>query len=196
MKSDLVTVITGVTYAFFLYLLVAITVERTIEILMAIFKYIEHRLKWYRFWNTRARIIQGRLDRIYAFNEIHPNAPDRVLSRLLWKVMVPTAAGRSDVIAADLIRDKSLRIGSAVLSLVLSLTLVYGLQLDPKPILSNIVQNAKDLAFFSKAFEWDNFRMALLAVAISSGTDPLHHLITSIEKYAVKKDADQKGGAA
>lgn len=194
--NDTIAVVTALTFVFFKYLLLALTVERTAEIAMAVFKYVEFRRKWYGFWHGRAKAMQRRFDRIFAFKGVHRMKPDNQLNWLLWRVMVPTAAGRGDIISANLIRSSALQLGTRFFALSLSVLFVYSFCLDPKTILKDIVGSVSQEGFFSPDAGWQNFRMLLLAGAISVGSDPLHQIIGSIEEYAKEGTKKKKGGAS
>lgn len=194
--NDTIDVITALTFVFFKYLLLAITVERTTEILMAIFKYFEFRRKWYTWWTDRAKALRTRLDRLFVFKGVHRTKPDNQLSWLLWRVMVPTPAGWSDVIAVDLIRSNALRLATRLFAFFLSVLFVYSLWLDPKVFLKDILESGTEGGFFSPDWGWQHFRMLLLAGAISVGSEPLHQIIGAIEEYAKKTTVKKKGGAS
>lgn len=195
-SSDTIMVITQVTFLFFQYLIAAILVERALEILVAVYKYIEMRKGWYAFWNRKAEDYQRRLDRVFGYNEIRPSEPDRHLSWLLWKIMVPTPTGVQDVIAADMIRTNYMRVVTRAAAFLFSVVLVYAAALDPKIILTNILGNVTEIGFLSSVTEWYHVRCLLLAALISVGTEPLHQVIGSIEKHAQGNAAAKKGGAA
>lgn len=195
-SPEKISVVTQVTFMFFQYLIAAILVERTIEILVAVYKYVEMRRQGYAFWNRKAADYRGRFERLFGYNEVHPSEPDRHLSWLLWKTMVPTPTGVKDVIAADMIRTNYMRVATRTIALLFSVVLVYASGLDPKVILVNIIGNIKEIGFFSPATEWFHVRCLLLAVLISAGSEPLHQAIGAIEKYAQSNGTTKKGGVA
>ena len=64
---DNIEVITKVTFIFFIYLILALFIERLIEVLVAIFNYFEIKFKFYHFWNRQAERYQLRFERLYGF---------------------------------------------------------------------------------------------------------------------------------
>jgi hypothetical protein len=62
-----VGVITKITYLLFLFLILAIFIERSTEIFMSFVKYFDLKQGWYKFWNKQAEKFKLRLDRLYAF---------------------------------------------------------------------------------------------------------------------------------
>jgi hypothetical protein len=195
-EASTLTVVTQVTFLFFQYLIAAILIERTMEILVAIYNYLEMRNGWYSFWTKKAEAYQSRLDRLFGYNEIKPTQQDHSLSWLLWKIIVPTPAGVKDVISADIVRSNSIRFATRALAFILSVIFVYTAHLDPRIILQNIIKNIDGIQFLSNVVQWMHLRMILLAAVISMGTDPLHQVIGSIERYAQEGTSAKKGEAS
>lgn len=197
----MVEVVTRITYIFFLYLLLALFVERGVEILMAVFKYTELKRKWRSAWNKKAEKVRVRLERVYGFQGEGTERAKGILDWVYWQVLTekPHPGGRR-IVSADLIRLYYLRVGSRVAGFLLSLLLVFVIWEQRNDF--NLIQQVAefyDLTFPGASFvsviaEQKALSQFISAVAISIGTEPLHNLIARIEKLD-KKEKATSGGA-
>lgn len=197
-----IEIITKITYIFFIYLILAILIERAIEILVAIYNYFEFKFKWYEYWNRKAKTYQDRFDRLYGYQGKDAGKTQKLFNWLLWKVIVEKPyEGGKDVISADLIRLNYLRIGTSVTAFILSLLLVLSqaqlvfaqqYDLDLIKFVEKAIPEVGRLAAVTRNAL---VRILLTAVAISIGTEPLHQLIRRVEKIAESKGGARPGGA-
>jgi hypothetical protein len=201
-SPDSVEVVTFITYIFFVYLLLAVFVERTVEVLVAVFGYLELKFHWEKFWNTKADRYEERFNRLYAFAGARDAKKSKVLDWILWKVIVdrPNVGGK-DIVSADLIRMNYLKIGSRVAAFGISFALVLTqwdtldvvqiakLALEKKavpPVLISPLENLMGLYWF---------RVILTASLLTIGSEPLHELIKKVEARFERKTKELAGGA-
>ena len=96
---ETVDVITKATYIFFIYLLMAVFVERAVEIFVSIFNYCDLKWKRYRVWNSRAEKYRDKLDRLYNFDS--STKVNKMFNWLLWGVVTePAYTGGKMIISA------------------------------------------------------------------------------------------------
>lgn len=189
---ETVDVITKATYIFFIYLLMAVFVERAVEIFVSIFNYCDLKWKRYRVWNNRAEKYRDKLDRLYNFDS--STKVNKMFNWLLWGVVTePAYTGGKMIISAQTIRTKSLqvycRICSSIIALILALVLYYGFEITMIDAVSRVLNNSDSISTATVAFFQRN---ALLGVVISAalvatGVEPLHNIIGKIEKVGKKK---------
>ncbi|HEX9653032.1 MAG TPA: hypothetical protein VGA99_04930 [bacterium] len=196
-----IEVITRITYLFFIYLIMAIFVERVVEVLVSVYGYIELKCNLHSFWNNRARILQQRFDRLYGFQGSNAPRTEKILNWVLWKVIAerPYVGGKESV-SAELIRLNYMRIGSRVLAFILSmgftLALMYKLDIDLVLLVEKMLSGVEGMTskIVGTLSQFKFLRVLITAAAISIGTEPLHQLISQIEKLAASKSG-ATGGA-
>jgi len=189
---ETVDVITKATYIFFIYLLMAVFVERAVEIFVSIFNYCDLKWKRYRVWNNRAEKYRDKLDRLYNFDS--STKVNKMFNWLLWGVVTePAYTGGKMIISAQTIRTKSLqiycRVCSNVISLVLVLVLYYGFDITMIDAISRVTIDSDSISTATVAFFQRNVLLGVIisAVLVAVGVEPLHNIIGKIEKVGKKK---------
>ncbi len=189
---ETVDVITKATYIFFIYLLMAVFVERAVEIFVSIFNYCDLKWKRYRVWNNRAEKYRDKLDRLYNFDS--STKVNKMFNWLLWGVVTePAYTGGKMIISAQTIRTKSLqiycRVCSNVISLVLVLVLYYGFDITMIDAISRVTIGSDSISTATVAFFQRNVLLGVVisAVLVAVGVEPLHNIIGKIEKAGKKK---------
>lgn len=184
--NDNVEFVTFVTYVFFTYLILALLVERIVEVLVAIFNYVELHRRWDAYWNRTAERLSNRYTRLYGYAQDERGKIRSVLDALLWNVISeePYRGGKK-IISANLIRLNYLRLGTRVIAFLIAAVIVLSLRLDFVEVLSLIFQ---EYPFFTGLLESSSIvRFILTIAAISIGSEPLHQVIRGVEKFAEKK---------
>ncbi|MGM0532777.1 MAG: hypothetical protein ACQER7_15625 [Bacteroidota bacterium] len=178
-----VNVITQITYLLFLFLVLAVFVERATEIFMSILKYADLKLGWYRFWNKQAEKFKDRLDRLYRIQGENTDDKKLLYKWILWNVVSdePYKGGKA-VVAAKSIRTQYYRIISRmfafVLSLVFSIWVYHYLGVNLIDILENV-------GGYETSGNLDNLlwlKIFLTAGILTAGAEPLHQLIRRAER--------------
>jgi hypothetical protein len=189
---DGIEVVSRITFIFFIYLVLAIFVERTIEVLISVFNYIELKKEFHHFWNARARAYQKRFERIYSYQGKTQNKMESLLNWLNWKIVSdkPYTGGKV-TISADLIRINYIRVGTRILALIISFILVLVIDLDIIRMIKKLLPGPE---FAKDILEYDAVKVIITAAAISIGSEPLHELITKIENVGKKKATQKQGG--
>ena len=189
---ETVDVITKATYIFFIYLLMAVFVERAVEIFVSIFNYCDLKWKRYRVWNNRAEKYRDKLDRLYNFDS--STKVNKMFNWLLWGVVTePAYTGGKMIISAQTIRTKSLqiycRVCSSIISLVLVLVLYYGFDITMIDAISRVTIGSDSISTATVAFFQRNVLLGVVisAVLVAVGVEPLHNIIGKIEKAGKKK---------
>ena len=151
----------------FISLLMAVFVERAVEIFVSIFNYCDLKWKRYRVWNNRAEKYRDKLDRLYNFDS--STKVNKMFNWLLWGVVTePAYTGGKMIISAQTIRTKSLqvycRICSSIIALILALVLYYGFEITMIDAVSRVLNNSDSISTATVAFFQRN---ALLGVVKS-----------------------------
>ena len=186
---DNIEVISLSTYIFMVYLLLALFVERSLEIGVAVFQYAEWRWRWFEFWNRKAAQLQQRFEHYQKVAAAGGPSVQQLLNDVLAKwVTEPAYPGGPAVVSAALVRLNGLRIGTRVVGFLLALLLVWTQHVDFIQILYRIFEEAlpqqKILVLF---IESSAFRLGITAAAISIGAEPLHQMISKVESFVARK---------
>lgn len=180
-----VEVITTITYIFFICLILALFVERIMEVVVAVYNYLEFKLHWYNIWDRKAKKYQARYDRLYGFQAEGKDKKKKIFDWLLWKAITePAYVGGKPIISSNLLRLNYIRIGTRTLAFIFSLILVSSQGVDLIEIIEELLPVTQKLKIVIQNY---TLRITLTAIAISLGSEPLHHLITRLEKFAEKK---------
>jgi hypothetical protein len=191
--TDNVEVITTLTYIYFIFLLIALIIERILEVLMAIFNYFEIKTNLQEMWNLKARKYQSRYERLYGYQGVY-SEKKKVFDTILWKVISePAHPGGKPIISANLIRLNYVRVTTRLLSLYLAFILVYSQGLDLFQVLETIIPETAQAKALT---QYPGLRYFVTALIISIGTDPLHQLISRVEKYAQERNQPTQRGEA
>jgi hypothetical protein len=197
-----IEVVTTVTYIYFVYLLLALLIERTLEVLVAIYNYLELKVGWDKTWDRKAEHYRARLGRLYEYQGEAGDIAHKLFNWVLWKVIAERPyEGGKEQISADLVRLSYFRVTTRLVAFLISFVLVFSQwhQLDIitiiqdaiakgaipdtlKPIVSNLSRN-------------EALRLVITAAAISIGSEPLHQLIGKIEQRIASKSVSTSGGA-
>ena len=187
-----VDVITKITYVFFIYLLMAVFVERTVEIFVSIFNYCDMKWKRYRVWNNRAEKYRDKLDRLYNFDS--STRINKMFNWLNWGIVTePAYTGGRLIISAQTIRTKYLqvycRVFANIVALILVLILHYHYEIRMVDAISRVLFNSDSITGSTIDFLRNNEFVAILltTVAVAAGVQPLHSMIANIEKAGKKK---------
>lgn len=188
---DNLEVVTRLTFVFFVYLIMAIFVERAVEVLMAVFKYVEFKKGLFEFWNRRAEKYRKKYERLYAFQGVSDNKIKKTLNWLHWKVIaaVPYPGGKPSV-SAPLIRINAIRISARIVAFFISLILVLAMKIDVIVMVKNLLPGPE---FLKSILDYGAIKVVITAAAISIGSEPLHELIRRVENISRKKTTT--GGA-
>jgi uncharacterized membrane protein (DUF106 family) len=203
------------TYLLFLYLIVALFIERLMEVLVSMVKYIDLKYNWHRHWNRQAWKVRDRLDRLYGLQGERAQEKKKMLDWILWRfVTEPNRPGKARIVSAETIRFNAYRLGSRVTAFIISLGfatwLYYNLTIDCSTFNCNDLNTATlasgrnvlriDLvALFnivgdlnvSNNQPWLN--ILITAALLSAGSEPLHQAIRGIEKIGESRKKKQHG---
>ncbi len=183
------------TYIFMIYLLLALAVERTIELLVAVYNYLELRFQWYQYWNRQARKLQERFDRLEGLQEQAGLNVRRLWEWLLWRIVAePPYPGGRKIVSAELIRLNYFRIGTRAVAFFLALFMVLFQDLDfIKIVFDSYEKMLPAQTTVASILEYKPLRMVLAAIAISVGSEPLHQFIRQVEQFAQRR-TNRAGG--
>ena len=187
-----IDVISKTTYIFFIYLLMAVFVERAVEVFISIFNYYDMKWKRYKAWNNRAEKYRDKYDRLYNYDP--STKVNKMFSWILWGVITePTYTDGKYIISAHTIRIKHLQFYSRVcanlVAFILVLTLYYVWNITMIDAVLEVVKNSKDSLNPTVSFLKENTIFGIIAttVAVAAGVEPLHKLIGKVENVGKQK---------
>lgn len=187
---EAVSVITKTTYLLFLFLILAIFVERSVEIFMSALKYADLKLGWLKHWNRKAKKFQTRYDRFLKNQGEHSRDKQLLFRWILWRFVSeePYTGGRV-IIAAKSIRTHYYRIYSRIFafSIALLFSLVVYLKMDLD--LVNILENVSGVQLLNGDQNMTLVKILLTTAILAGGSEPMHHLIKRAEKIGKTKKA-------
>jgi hypothetical protein len=188
--------ITKITYLFFVYLVLAIFIERFVEICVSVLNYIDLKWKGYRLWNRKARKLQGKFERLYGYQGGSTPQIDKMLNWILWKVLVnkPYPGGK-DMISASLIRLFTLRTIARILTFLTAIGLTLFIKFHLKVDLISIVKRLfTQSRLLDSLCQHPAVTIFLTAILVSLGSEPLHQIISRLEAAGGKISAEARGG--
>lgn len=178
-----VNVITQITYLLFLFLILAIFIERATEIFMSILKYAALKLDWYRFWNRQAEKFRERLDRLYRIQGENTDDKKLLYKWILWNMVSdePYKGGKA-VVAAKSVRTRYYRIISRMFAFVLSLVFSIWVYRYLGVNLVNILENVGGYEISGSVDNLVWLKILITAGILTAGSEPLHQLIKRAER--------------
>ncbi|PTB92526.1 hypothetical protein C9994_13890 [Marivirga lumbricoides] len=179
-------VISLITYLFFIYLILAIFIERTVEIFMAIISYLDCKLKGYSYWNKLAHKYKMRLDRLYDFQGDNISAKEKILNWILWDIVTEKSyEGGKHIISAEAVRFKYFRLASRIFAFLLSSSFALFIKINLNVDLISLLEKVSNVDLL---IENGSLKVFLTAVALSVGSEPLHALISKFENIGKDKN--------
>lgn len=179
-------VITKVTYLLFLFLILALFVERSTEIFMSVVKYIDLKNSWYKFWNLQAEKFKVRLDRLYEFQGSDTEDKKLLYRWILWNVVSEKPyTGGKDIIAAKAVRTQYYRIISKIFALLLSVFFSIWMYRVLEVDLVSILNKVSEEELIACLPNW--LKIVLTAGILTAGSEPMHQLIKRFERVGNSK---------
>ncbi len=181
---ETIDVISAVTYLFFVALLVALFVERLMEVLVAVYKYIEWRCGGEAFWNRVSGQLAQRLSAFVQYQQATSPQFSPIVQRVFQRFLGTSPyPGASWKISAEKVRRAGIRAVVRLLALITALVLVVSLKLDLVALVLHVLAILYPWGSYLEALTatpWIHY--LLTAVVISMGTEPLHNLIVRFER--------------
>jgi hypothetical protein len=179
-------VITKVTYLLFLFLILALFVERSTEIFMSVVKYIDLKKDWYTFWNAQAEKYKIRMDRLFDYQGSDTEDKKLLFRWILWSIISESPnVGGKDIIAAKTIRTQYYRIISRVFALLLSVFFSIWMYTYLEVDLISILNRVSEEELIAYLPDW--VKIILTAGILTAGSEPLHQLILRFERVGQSK---------
>ncbi len=183
-----VSVITKITYLLFLFLILAIFIERFAEIFISIIKYTDLKLGWYKIWNRKAEKLKVRLDRIYGYQGSGADDKRKLYTWIMWYLITERPyIGGKDVIAAKSIRTRYYRVLTRIFALIISLLFAWWMYVYIKIDLVTILKNVAGFEINASYNLNQWFKIVVTAAILAAGSEPMHQLIKRVEKIGESK---------
>ncbi|MEM9339250.1 MAG: hypothetical protein AAGA66_11015 [Bacteroidota bacterium] len=183
-----IDVVSMITYLLFIYLILAIFIERCVELFIGVLNYVDQKMGWYGYWNKKAEKNQKRLDELYKYQGEKTQSTDKMFTWILWEMVTEKLyTGGKDIISAFDIRFKFFRNVSRVFAFIVALFFSYFIQNELQVDLITLFENISGARMVSIGV---NMKVILTAVLLSVGSEPLHEIITKVE--TIGKDKNKK----
>ena len=179
------------TKMYLLVMLLALTVERIMEIFSAVWSFIEWKAKMNVFWNNKAEKLGRKFER---------KAKSQILLRkfnldqLIQQISYATKAakerhsGKLTIISAEMIRQTSIAAVSRVVASILGVIFCAATNVN----LIVIFEDAIPIAGL-KLTNWPLWiQLTISGVVIGLGSEPVHSLVTSLDKRREGRKESQK----
>jgi hypothetical protein len=178
-------VILQVTYIYMLSLLLALTIERMLEVLNAGWNFIEWRFEMHKFWTRRAQRLQNKFEQ-YAYSHLWHHLLD--VSGLLFqlrKVRLAEKSGHSGIvpiISGDLVRNAMMVACNRTAATLLGILFCFLTRIN---LVAIVNQELKlEYKIITEIPEW--LAMIISGIFIGMGSEPVHHAIQALEKRRKK----------
>jgi len=166
-------------------LLLALLVERVMEVLMSAWEYTEWKQAMHRFWNRRARRLQAQFE-----TQAHRNVFTRVL-RLTPIARQARAYTRADdglhrgnlvIIDGTLVRRVAVTVGARIVASLLGVLLCWVASINFVELIRAVA--TEESTVFSTLLggipAW--LQIVISGVLIGLGTEPVHRIIQNLER--------------
>ncbi len=165
----------SVTQIYLTVLILALLVERFMEVLMEVWNYLEWKAGWNEFWNRRAEALRDKFEQKAGAQILSQKLDISVLIYQLRHVVLSHKEGHSGaipIISADQIRQVVVSTSTRVVASLLGIALCVAAGVNLVQILEiNFLQS------------WPGFiQVTLSGVVIGLGAEPVHNIISSVEK--------------
>ena len=179
------------TKMYLLVMLLALTVERIMEVFSSVWSFIEWKAKMYVFWNNKAKKLKRKFER---------KAKSQILLRkfnldqLIQQISYATKAakerhsGKLTIISAEMIRQTSIAAVSRVVASILGVIFCAATNVN----LIAIFEDAIPIAGL-KLTNWPLWiQLTISGIVIGLGSEPVHSLVTSLDKRREGRKESQK----
>ncbi|MGQ9561416.1 MAG: hypothetical protein ACUVTG_15090 [Candidatus Oleimicrobiaceae bacterium] len=179
-------VILHVTYLYLLILLLALLVERLMEVLMACYEVLEYKCGWHRWWQKRAEKLRERFARRAAGGALMPAADASALLYLIRDVLRGKKEGYSGllpIISPQLVRHAAVAVTARVLASALGIALCVATKID-------VVRTFNMDLQIDHLNRWPAaVTMGISGIIVGLGSEPVHSLIQEVERRRKRKEA-------
>lgn len=193
-------VLLDVTVLFTLALALAFLIERVMEIVKSFYDLLDSRLDWYKCWTKKTYKLRNVLEnklRVVEFAGEKNTAT--VLNKFSEHLMNVNGdySGTVPVLSGDLVRTVYIKSWFKVIGIVFGIGLAYLMKVD---LVKTFQFAMEDTSFWEFNVESDLLKYVISGVVIGLGSNPLHKIISALEKKRKKREASaahktNEGGA-
>ncbi len=170
-------ILQGSAFLFTVALLLALLIERVLEIVKSILDLLDSRFDWHEFWTRRADKIAKKLQQQLRMNadgdrKMYGHLIDKAAGMLIDE----DAAKRTGVpvISGDAVRAFYMKIIIKAIGILFGLLIAYGLGLD--------IVNNWDKILNNDSYEVTWYGVFITGMVMGLGAAPVHKLITALER--------------
>ncbi len=177
-------VILHVTYLYLLILVLALLVERSMEVLMSWYGLLEYKCGWYRWWQARAEKLRERFARRAAGARFYQVVDTSALLYLIRDALLGKKtgySGRIPVISPQLLRHLAIATAARVVASGLGIAMCALTHIDVVRTFNMDLQ----IDFLTT---WPRgLTLAISGVVVGLGSEPVHSLIQAVERRRKRK---------
>ena len=178
-------IILEVSVLFALTLALAFLVERFLELLVAFFNLLDSRFDWHTFWTKQAFKLRDRLEqKLKVYEYVAPEKAAFVLNKF-HDVILETPknySGKIPLIAGDLVRALWVKVITKFIGIALGIIFALSLKIDLISIWRAAAgENVNWIPQLPLIFSY-----IFTGIIIGFGAEPVHKIITFIEKKRKK----------
>ncbi|MAD45309.1 MAG: hypothetical protein CMI02_19800 [Oceanospirillaceae bacterium] len=164
----------------------SLLIERLLQILKAVYDFLEVHYHWYEHWNRRALTVSGQVDAA-----MQGKALQKALGRAVKEYLKDDYPGLEGVqaVSADALRRLTIKAVSKVLAVALGIAIALVLQIDMFALIEELNRAALADAptstlqtYFSTRYIPGWLGQLLSGIAIGLGSGPVHKVISALEK--------------
>ena len=185
-NASTTTVILHVTYLYLLVLVLALLIERILEVLMASFEFLEYKCNWQEYWIRRARKIRNALEKkLHASQRTQSDSHKGILYLMREKLLGSKKgfSGLIPTISPKLVRHVVIAMVSRIVATIFGCLLCIFMKID----LVEIFNWDLRINFLGSLPGW--LTLIVSGIIIGLGSEPVHNLIEAVEKRRKKKEA-------
>lgn len=178
----------NLTYLYMIVLLLALLVERIMEVVTAIWDYIEWKARMYRFWNARANKLKKDYERKAKSQILYRVISLTPLVRQIGHATLSSKKGHSDqitIVSGEMIRQATLATATRIVASIFGILFcnLAGV---------NLVELFREALPLGSILEtWPHWiQLTVSGVIVGLGSEPVHSMIKSVEKK--RKDRAQE----
>ncbi|MEZ4702000.1 MAG: hypothetical protein R2834_16830 [Rhodothermales bacterium] len=173
------------TFLYLMLLLLALLVERIMELLHAVFNYVEWKFHFERIWNRRARRLLTRYDSKAKSNILSHALIITQLGRMV-KQYTPSEEGvypgNVIIISGKAVRQVLVSALSRVVATGVAFVLCAASGINLFTVIDLALGASAQTIPFYRAIDGQTLQLAITAVLIGLGSEPVHHVINNIER--------------
>ncbi len=183
-------ILLGTAVLFVTAVLLALVIERILDLLKSLYDLLDSRYDWCRYWTKLTVKIAGLLEnKLKLFEMADPRWIQRLL-KMAQEFLLDRKddhTGGTPTLSADLVRAAAIKLGLKVIGIGVGIALAVCFQID----LIAVWRSAAEVGTEKGSAGVSYFNLVLSGCALGLGTGPVHKIVTGMERRAKKRKQAQ-----